>query len=130
VVPEHHELRELLLHHRGELLQAFTVRTPSPHAYSPLGFTCNFPLNTVVAKVACTLTDQTTYPSLNALFRHADNESSEGERFARRLMQYAIADPSRLEVTGAPLIIYDPYEAGRHYNLVMRVLDPVRVTAG
>ena len=130
VVSEHHELSELLGRYRGELLQALTLCAPSPHMYSPLGFACNFPLNTLVASVACTLTDQTAYPSLNVLFTRADHEHSSGERYARRLMQYAIADRSRLEVTGAPLILYDPYDGGRHYNLVMRMLDPVHVTAG
>jgi hypothetical protein len=116
---QHAGLRAWLRERCAGLLDEIAIHQPSPKAYSPLSYACNFPLNASVAKVAIVLEDGRPYPSLNALF--ARGASGAGE-LAERLMQYSASDPMRLGAGGAPLIVYDPADGAHAYNAVVRTL--------
>ncbi|MEX2284647.1 MAG: hypothetical protein WEE89_19320 [Gemmatimonadota bacterium] len=120
---EHSEFRELFSRYHFDLLHEFSRQRPAPASYSPLGFACNFPLNAVVGTVACTLIDDAPQPSLNALFSRAHSGGSPAETYARRLTTFALGSRERLDATGAPLIVYDPYDGAQHYNLVVHTLQ-------
>jgi hypothetical protein len=122
---QHAALRVWLRERGTSLLDEIASQQPSPKAYSPLSYACNFPLNAAVAAVAIALEDGRTYPSLNALFVReplgARPEASAG-RLAERLMQYSSSDPARLGAGGSPLIVYDPADGAHAYNEVVRTL--------
>ena len=122
---KHAALRVWLRERGTGFLDEIATHQPSPKAYSPLSYACNFPLNASVALVAIALEDGRTYPSLNALFARepqgAKPDASAG-RLAERLMQYSASDPGRLGAGGAPLIVYDPADGAHAYNAVVRTL--------
>lgn len=122
---DHEEARALLARHRAHLGAEFERQRPSPSAYSPLGLGCNFLSNAVVAAVAVALGEPRAgaQPSLNALFTREHEgvaPDAAAAAFARRLMAFSSAEPERLGAGGAPLIVYDPYDAVHGYNSVMR----------
>ena len=100
--------------------RGFASLQPNPGEFSPLSVTYNFPSNAAVALAAATIEDGRFYPSLNALFTRASG--SAGAELADRLMKYAASDPARLGAGGVPLVVYDPTEAARAYNAVVREL--------
>lgn len=97
-----------------------TSLQPHGRAFSPLSVTFNFPSNAAVALVAVTIEDGRFYPTLNALFSSASGAA--GAALAERLMKYSASDASRLAAGGVPLVVYDPTEAARAYNAVVREL--------
>jgi hypothetical protein len=106
------------------LLEEFAAYVPSPRAYSPLSFTCNFPTNASVAMAAFAVQGE-THPALNALFaRESEGAGVErsAHRLAQRLMEFATADASRLGAGGTPLLAYDPYEGAHAYNTTLRTI--------
>jgi hypothetical protein len=124
---EHGEVRDLIARHRTHLLADFERHQPTAKAYSPLGFGCNFLSNAVVAAVAIALAGASarSQPSLNALFTRepagaAPAESA--EHLASRLTTFSSAEPERLGAGGAPLIVYDPYDAVHGFNTVIRTV--------
>jgi hypothetical protein len=125
---EHDEFRTLLGRHRDTLLAEFTLRAPDAKTYSPLAFSCNFLSNAAVARVVVALADARAgdgYASLNALFaRERPGASTDGaaERLARDLMEYSVGSPERLGDGGAPLIVFDPYDAIGCFNAAMRTI--------
>lgn len=118
---DHALVREVLNRHRTALLAEFEALRPSTGAYSPLGFTCNFPTNAAVAMVAVSLEDGRGHPPINSLFTaRRDAESTQG--LAVRLMDYSVSDPSRLGAGQAPLIAYDPFDGASAFNALVREL--------
>ncbi|MFI5309762.1 MAG: hypothetical protein ACHQQ3_00900 [Gemmatimonadales bacterium] len=119
----HEEFRKRFTRCRTPLLADLAGQAPSPKAYTPLGFSCNFFSNAVVAAVVVALAGDggQPQPSLNALLAR-DGDGVSAERLATRLMAYASAEPERLGARGAPLIAYDPYDAVHCFNNVMRTL--------
>ncbi len=115
---EHAGLREALDRHRDALLRDFDACRPSRAAYSPLGFSCNFLSNAVVAGVVTAVGGAAAAPSLNTLFA----PGAGAEAFAGRLMAFAGGSPERLGAGGAPLIVYDRRDATHYHNVVMRAL--------
>jgi hypothetical protein len=129
---EHDEFRERLSRYGPHLLTEFERHQPSTGAYSPLGFACNFLSNAAVATVAISLADASArpQPSLNALFtreRAGASPEESARRLAERLMEYSSAEPQRLGAGGAPLIVYDPYDAIHCFNTAIRTLRPPSV---
>jgi hypothetical protein len=125
---EHEEMRERLLDNREALLAELAAHQPSARSYSPLGFDANFLCNTVVAMVATALAEAGPHPSLNALFTRLPQDGDTGadaERQARALMHYAM---SNRIASGAPLIVYDPYEAAHAFNMTNAALRNVAVS--
>ena len=119
---EHAETRDRLLSSRAALLDEISHLQPTPRAYSPLGFDCNFLCNTVVAMVAAGLALPGPHPPLNALFSRdalPGWDAGAAEREAKALMAYALGNRSPRE---APLIVYDPHEAAHAFNLTVTVL--------
>jgi hypothetical protein len=115
---EHAGLREALHRHRDGLLRDFDACRPVGAAYSPLGFSCNFLSNAVVAGVVTAAGGGEATPSLNTLFA----PGVEAAAFAERLMAFAGGSPERLGAGGAPLIVYDRRDAAHYHNVVMRAL--------
>ncbi len=123
---DHVIARDMLLGHRGAVLEDIRRHQPSTHTYSPLGFDANFLCNTVVAMVATELREPGPHPSLNVLFtRHVPSEVGldGAERHARALMRYALGN--RVAASQAPLITYDPYSAAHSYNMTVAALNGV-----
>lgn len=126
---EHGELRVRLLDNREALLAELGAHQPSARFYSPLGFDANFLCNTVVAMIGTALSQAGPHPSLNALFTRLSQDDDNGagaERQARTLMRYAMSN--RIS-TGAPLIVYDPYEAAHAFNMTNAALRNVAIGA-
>jgi len=119
---EHEELRERLLDNREALLAALATHQPSARSYSPLGFDANFLCNAVVAMIGTALAEPGVRPSLNTLFIQMSPHDAAGidaEQQARAMMHYAMAN--RIG-TGAPLVVYDPYEAAHAFNMTSAAL--------
>lgn len=126
---EHRTACDRLLAYRDILTDDMAELQPTPRAYSPLGFDCNFLCNTVTAMVATGLADPGPHPPLNALFTRTALDgwpSDAADRQAQALMTYAHRNRSERQ---APLIVYDPHEAAHAYNLTVRVLRESRVDA-
>ena len=129
----HTEFRDLLGRHTTDLLADFHRLQPTAKSHSPLAFACNFPANAAVAMVALALGDNSPHPSLNGLFMRKPSDGAAAAlksetagsvaHYARRLMEYS-RDPARLDARGAPLIVYDPYDAIHCYNAVVRTVAP------
>jgi len=121
---DHASVRDVITTVGDGLIADFEAMRRSPHRYSPLAFTCNFPTNAAVAMVAVSIEDGRSYPPLNALFSsRRDPESAQA--LATRLMDYSVSDPSRLGAGKAPLIAYDPFDAASAFNAVMRCIREV-----
>lgn len=118
---DHDFVRAALRERRDALLSDFEALRPSPKAYSPLGLEVNFLCNALVAMVATAAATCEPHPSLNALLAIEQARGvTEGslERYARSLMAYASGGGS-----GVPaLIVYDPQDAQRAYNMTTQVL--------
>jgi hypothetical protein len=125
IAAEHDTLRELLAAHRQRLLDDFEACRVSASGYAPLGFSCNFLSNAVVASVV-TAVNGDEVPPLNVLFsceRAGDPGNTAAERLATALMRYAAGDPGRLGAGGVPLIVYDRRDAAHFHNAVVRTLS-------
>lgn len=125
---EHEEMRERLLDNREALMAELAAHQPSARSYSPLGFDANFLCNTVVAMIGTALADAEPHPSLNTLFTRLSPDDVGGaaaERQARALMDYAM---SNRIASGAPLVVYDPYEAAHAFNMTNAALRNVAVS--
>jgi AcrR family transcriptional regulator len=116
--------QELIADRGKALLEDFAAYPPSPRAFSPLSFTCNFPTNASVALATLAVHGE-KHPALNALFTREGERSDADEsahRLARRLMEFATSDSSRLGAGGVPLLAYDPFEGAHAYNTTLRTL--------
>jgi hypothetical protein len=118
---EHALVREVIASHRDAVTAEFEAMRPKATSFSPLSFTCNFPTNAAVAKVAVSLEDGRAYPSINTLLT-ARRDPAASQALASRLMDYSVSDPSRLGKGKAPLISYDPFDASNAFNATMRCL--------
>ena len=117
-------VRATLCEHRAEVLGDLERERPSPTSYSPLGFTVNFLCNAHVAMVATALRYGASHPSLDDLLathRPVGGPAKDVAGYARSLMDYASGGRAAGGETPA-LIIYDPHEAQRAYNLTVQVL--------
>ncbi len=124
---EYDECRDLLDRYRAQLLKDLEPLQPSKKTYSPLGFGANFLSNAAVATVVIALGNANArqQATLNALFtreRAGVLPEESAERLALGLMQFSSAEPERLGAAGAPLIVYDPYDAVYWFNEVRRTL--------
>lgn len=134
---EHDALRAGLDRHRSALIADFETSGLPTGAYNPMGFSCNFLSNAVVASVVAAVGGAVGTPSLNVLLAsgsdagHVMAEGSEShgavrtdpaELFAERLMAFAAGAPERLGAGGAPLIVYDRRDTAHYHNAVMRCL--------
>ena len=66
-------------------------------------------------------------PSLNALFTRERAGVALEEptlRLAERQMEFSSAEPERLGAGGAPLIVYDAFDAVHCFNTAIRALRP------
>lgn len=127
---EHETLRRGLDRHREALIADAEAAAPSAGAYSPLGFSCNFLSNAVVASVMTAISSGRPTPSLNALLA-PDAALADGppganqagvEALAERLMAFATGAPERLAARGAPIVSYDRRDGAHYHNIVMRCL--------
>jgi hypothetical protein len=116
----HAEVRRLLAQNRDRLLTQFERHQPSPKAFSPLGFACNFPMNATVAMAALAVQDTIPRVPLNSLF--TSEAGTAAERLAQQLMAFAASDPNRLGAGGSPLLVYDPFDGAHHFNKTLRTL--------
>lgn len=113
-----------MMPHGKALVEEFAAYQPSPRAFSPLAFTCNFPTNASVAMATFAVQGE-THPPINALFARESEETGaerSAHRLAQRLMEFATSDASRLGAGGAPLLAYDPYEGAHAYNTTLRTI--------
>ena len=120
------EFRERFEQERSAILVEFERFQPSPRAFSPLSFSCNFPTNATVAMVALAVQSADAHPPLNALFvRESDSTPAElsAHRLAERLMKFAASDPDRLGAGGAPLLVYDPFDGAHRFNTTLKTLS-------
>ncbi len=125
---EHGELRERLLDNRETLMAELAGHQPSARRYSPLGFDANFLCNTVVAMIGTALAEPEVHASLNMLFTRLSPHDAAGvdaEQQAHAMMRYAMAN--RIG-TGAPLVVYDPYEAAHAFNMTNAALRNAAVS--
>jgi len=122
----HADIRRVLARHRSALLSEFEPHQPSPKAFSPLAFACNFPTNATVAMAAIAVQGVDVHPPLNALFAREPASTPperSAQRLAQRLMEFAASDPARLGAGGAPLLVYDPFDGAHCYNTTIRTLS-------
>lgn len=112
----HAELRGLLDADRAALIDTAGARKDG---YSPLGLSCNFIANAVVASVATTVAGSPCPGALHALFQPGGTDE---EAYARSLMAWAAARPERLGAGGVPLVVYDRRDAAHFANVVARTL--------
>lgn len=125
VAAEHDALRGLVAAHREALVTDFEACRLRASGYAPLGFSCNFLSNAVVASAVIAVGGGDV-ASLNTLFScmHAgDASDAAGERLATALMRYAASDVGRLGAGGVPLIVYDRRDAAHFHNTVVRTLS-------
>jgi hypothetical protein len=120
---DHDFVRAALHERRNDLLNDFEALRPHPTVYSPLGLEVNFLCNALVAMVATAVATGEAHPSLDALLASGPMrnvpEGGSLEQYARSLMAYASGGGSA-ELPA--LIVYDPQDAQRAFNLTMQVL--------
>jgi hypothetical protein len=123
----HAEFRQFLERDRRAILAEFERCQPTPKAFSPLAFSCNFPTNATVAMATLAVqgADGGRHPPLNALFACEPDSATDDRsalRLAQRLTEFATSDPTRLGAGGAPLVVYDPFDGVHCHNTVLRTL--------
>ena len=125
---EHEEVRTLLREHHPALRDLFELVRPTATAYSPLSFGCNFLRNAVVASVVQSMGSTERRPSLSTVLLGEAGEEiapppGATAQVAHELMRFASV-PHRLGAHGAPLIVYDPRDAPRRWDMTLRALAP------
>jgi hypothetical protein len=116
---EHAEVRDFFRDRGAQVARAFEAHEPKTGTYSPLGFTCNFLCNALVAMVATSLAGATPHPSLDELFTRLGDRADARVSYAKMLMDYSRATTGG---AGATLIVYDPYEGLASFNAALRTL--------
>jgi hypothetical protein len=124
---EREHVREGLLGHRSDLLEAFEAFRPTPEVYSPLSFFFNFAHNVLKgAVVDALLWSQPWRFGLNDLLTSvAGDEPPDRSRLtlAKTLMAYARTNPHRIRGRMMPVIVYDPEAGHRAFRLTLRRLE-------
>jgi hypothetical protein len=121
---EHDELRQRLDRYRADLLTELEEHRPLTTAYSPIALECNFLSNMIVAMVALAVGGTPPEP-LGALLTPGLTEASAAgslERYARTLMAWSGTEAATQDSDGKTLIVYDPRDALRSFNTVVRTL--------
>jgi len=139
--------RDTFLARRTDLLAAFERHRPVDGRYTPLAFFFNFSHNVLKGTIADAALRGAAWPvSFNDLItgdpgpapaavasaatiegdRAADGEpataGSHRERLARTLMDYARANPDRINNEPTPVIVYDPRAGHRAFRVMMEKL--------
>jgi hypothetical protein len=122
----HRELRDCFCDLHVELLGEFEKHRPSPKAYTPIAFQCNFLCNAVVAIVDTAIASGAPHPTLNALFAGYGRDAATSDRlsaYSESLMAYAVEHRTGASAADAPLIVYDPFEGVHRFNETLRELQ-------
>ena len=126
---EHDRLRALFARHRVALAGDFAALRPVAGRYSPLGFHFNFPHNAVFAMVLIALlAEPAPNVPLDALLRDGPDDGV-GE-LARRLTEYAVANPEPRGSRSVPGLHYDLAAARRSYADALAALDRLGAAVG
>jgi hypothetical protein len=140
---ERAEFRDAFLAYRGDLIAAFERYRPVDGRYTPLSFFFNFSHNVLKGTVADAAARGEPWPvSFNDLLTTPNAPSSAGEtevsevdqaqpmmiqeRLARTLMEYARANPDRINGEPTAVIAYDPRAGHRAFRIMMEKLSEER----
>jgi hypothetical protein len=102
------------------LLADVAAHRPDAKTYSPLGFSCNFLHNVIVAVIEVATSEASTQASLDSLLTTADREAKDVLATARRLARYAASTSQA--VGGASLIVYDAFDGARSFDVALDIL--------
>jgi hypothetical protein len=129
---ERAEFRGAFLAHRDEFVAALERCRPIEGFYSPLSFFFNFSHNVLKGTVVDAALRGEPWPvSFNDLLRRArvtvrpaarDDADIARERLARTLMDYARANPDRINGELTAVIAYDPRAGHRAFRVMMEKL--------
>lgn len=122
---ERAEFRDAFLAHRGELVAGFERHRPVEGRYTPLSFFFNFSHNVLKGIVADAAVRGEPWPvGFNDLLTTGDTVVR--ERLARTLMDYARANPDRINGEPTAVIAYDPRAGHRAFRIMMEKLSEER----
>jgi hypothetical protein len=130
VEAEREEFRGAFLAHRSDLVAEFERCRPVDGAYSPLAFFFNFSHNVLKGIVVDAALRGEPWPvAYNDLLTgrgtiRGKGETDPREALARRLMDYARANPDRINGQLMPVIVYDPRAGHRAFRIMMEKLAP------
>ena len=141
---ERAEFRETFLARQGDLLAAFEHHRPGDGSYTPFGFFFNFSHNVLKGTIVdAALRGQPWPVRFNDLLARgpiAPESAAEAsppddapptgaaqggarEQLARTLMNYARANPDRINGEPTPVIVYDPRAGLRAFRIMMEKLS-------
>jgi hypothetical protein len=128
---ERAEFQAAFATHRRELVAAFERYRPADGWYSPLSFFFNFSHNVLKGTIVDAALRGEPWPvSFNDLLatgtvpRPAKRDESDAarEQLARTLMDYARANPDRINGELTPVIVYDPRAGHRAFRIMTEKL--------
>lgn len=123
---ERAEFRDAVADRRADLLAAFDRCRPVDGVYSPLSLFFNFSHNVLKGTIVDAALRGEPWPvGFNDLLTAAAPRDAGGdgrERLARTLMDYARANPDRINGEPTPVIVYDPRAGHRAFRVMMEKL--------